>query len=116
MTTELVKWAYPCTVALVFCFGLGACIFSFIRERRQGFRDNIEFFLTARNSVGTLFIAWSYYASAMGSWALFSVPSYSYIAGAQLTAPWQRCILRSEQACYGVTNIGIEQGAYILLL
>ena len=54
---------------------LGAC-----RHRRVG-PDTPEFFLTARNSVGTFRIAWSFYAAAMGSWTLFSPAQYAWTAG-----------------------------------
>ena len=30
---------------------------------------------------GWFTIAWSFYAAAMGAWALFSPPSYAYYAG-----------------------------------
>ena len=43
--------------------------------------DTPEFFLTARNSVGTFRIAWSFYAAAMGSWTLFSPAQYAWTAG-----------------------------------
>lgn len=59
---------------LIACSG-GAC-----RHRRVG-PDTPEFFLTARNSVGTFRIAWSFYAAAMGSWTLFSPASYAWTAG-----------------------------------
>ena len=50
------------------------------RQRRLG-PDTPEFFLTARNSVGTFRIAWSFYAAAMGSWTLFSPAQYANSAG-----------------------------------
>ena len=50
------------------------------RQRRLG-PDTSEFFLTARNSVGTFRIAWSFYAAAMGSWTLFSPAQYANSAG-----------------------------------
>ena len=40
-----------------------------------------DFFLTARNSIGVWFIGWSFYAAVLGSWAVFSIPSYAYTAG-----------------------------------
>ncbi len=40
-----------------------------------------DFFLTARNSIGVWFIGWSFYAATLGSWAVFSIPSYAYTAG-----------------------------------
>jgi len=50
--------------------------------------DTPEFFLTARNSVGTFRIAWSFYAAAMGSWTLFSPASYANTAGDELSSIW----------------------------
>ena len=40
-----------------------------------------DFFLTARNSIGVWFIGWAFYAAVLGSWAVFSIPSYAYTAG-----------------------------------
>ena len=59
------------------------------RHRRVG-PDTPEFFLTARNSVGTFRIAWSFYAAAMGSWTLFSPASYAWTAGQALTVKMSR--------------------------
>lgn len=54
-------------VATVVGFGVLACILSWQHERRQGGKDTVEFFLTARNSVGAFTIGWSFYAAAMVS-------------------------------------------------
>lgn len=81
MTSSLVYASYPVASAVIVLFGLAACIYQYVREKRQGGPDTPEFFLTARNSVPTFTIAWSFYAGAMGSWALFGPPSYAYSAG-----------------------------------
>lgn len=77
-----VVWAtYTTCSVVVVLFGLFACVFMFMRQRRNQRKDDTEFFLTARRSVGFFFIGWSFFAAAMGSWTLFSPASYSYYAG-----------------------------------
>ncbi|GJP42579.1 hypothetical protein CLOM_g2130 [Closterium sp. NIES-68] len=73
--------AYTFGVLAVVLFGAGACAFAIYREVKQGGPDTPDFFLTARKSVPMLTIAWSFYAGAMGSWALFGPPSYCTYAG-----------------------------------
>ncbi|CAI5475751.1 unnamed protein product [Closterium sp. Yama58-4] len=73
--------AYTFGVLAVVLFGAGACAFAVYREVKQGGPDTPDFFLTARKSVPMLTIAWSFYAGAMGSWALFGPPSYCSYAG-----------------------------------
>lgn len=73
--------SYPVSVAVVILFGIFALIYAFMREKRQGHADSPEFFLTARGSISMFTIAWSFYAGAMGSWALFSPPSYCLYSG-----------------------------------
>ena len=66
------------------------------RQRRLG-PDTPEFFLTARNSVGTFRIAWSFYAAAMGSWTLFSPAQYANSAGyTPHAANYECCSLQLE--------------------
>lgn len=81
MGDTLIYVAYPVTTAVVFLFGLFACAITWLHLRRVG-RDTQEFFLTARGTASVWRIAWSFYAGVMGSWALFSPPSYAYTAGA----------------------------------
>ncbi|KAK9811347.1 hypothetical protein WJX72_002216 [[Myrmecia] bisecta] len=81
MATGLVYAAYISASVVAALFGLCAILFSRWREHKQGGPDSTEFFLTARKSVGALWIGWSFYAAALGSWALFSVPSYAYLSG-----------------------------------
>eukprot|EP00271_Cylindrocystis_brebissonii_P017895 TRINITY_DN4869_c0_g1_i1.p1 TRINITY_DN4869_c0_g1~~TRINITY_DN4869_c0_g1_i1.p1 ORF type:complete len:561 (+),score=86.00 TRINITY_DN4869_c0_g1_i1:264-1946(+) len=78
---ELENVAYPVAVAVVLLFGAAACVYAVLRQRKQGHADTPEFFLTARGSVSLFTVAWSFYAGAMGSWALFSPPSYCLYAG-----------------------------------
>ena len=80
MADTLVYVAYPIASVVVFLFGLFAMAVGFVHFRRTG-KDSQEFFLTARDSAGLLRIAFSFYAGVMGSWALFSAPSYAYTAG-----------------------------------
>ena len=65
------------------------------RQRRLG-PDTPEFFLTARNSVGTFRIAWSFYAAAMGSWTLFSPAQYANSAGHTFRSARYNCSLQLE--------------------
>jgi len=80
MASTLVWVAYPIASVVVFLFGVFAFIVAYLHLRRTG-KDSQEFFLTARNSAGIFRISWSFYAGVMGSWALFSAPSYAYTAG-----------------------------------
>lgn len=77
-----VVWAtYPTCAVVVVLYGLLACTFMFVRQRRSNKPTDSEFFLTARHSVGWFRIGWSFFAGAMGSWTLFSPASYGYYAG-----------------------------------
>ena len=58
MVTLLVGLAYPLAAVSVALFGLFACIYQYIRQRKQGRADTPEFFLTARGSVKTFTVAW----------------------------------------------------------
>ena len=80
MSNVLVYVAYPVTSVVVLAFGLFAMVAGYIHFRRDG-KDTTEFFLTARNSAGLYRVAFSMYAGGLGSWALFSAPSYAYTAG-----------------------------------
>jgi hypothetical protein len=86
MIDSLVIWTYVVGSLVVVGFGALAAYLAWDRQVRQGKKDTTEFFLTARNSFGTFRIAWSFYAAAMGSWALFSPPSYGLVAGVQLAS------------------------------
>jgi hypothetical protein len=83
MASELVWITYVVAAVVVFLFGAAACLVAFVRHRTHG-PDTTEFFLTARKSVGTFRIAWSFYAAAMGSWTLFSPAQYAWNAGVPL--------------------------------
>ena len=50
--------AYPLGSATVVLFGLAACAFAYWRQRKPDHDDSPEFFLTARNSMSTSYIAW----------------------------------------------------------
>jgi Na+/proline symporter len=80
MATTLVWATYVVAAVVVVLFGTAACYLTYIRHKKVG-PDTPEFFLTARNSVGTFRIAWSFYAAAMGSWTLFSPAQYAWTAG-----------------------------------
>ena len=86
MASELVWVAYPVASVVVVLFGLFALTVAILHLRRSG-KDSQEFFLTARNSAGIFRVSWSFFAGVMGSWALFSAPSYAYASGASLLAP-----------------------------
>ncbi|KAF9919179.1 hypothetical protein BX616_000032 [Lobosporangium transversale] len=76
---SFVSVAYGLSVATIVAFGVGAL---FLARRRQRFKkDDTEFFLTARHSVPEKTIAWSFYASGVGAWVIFSMPAYVVSAG-----------------------------------
>ncbi len=86
MVDTLVWVAYPVASVVVVLFGVFAFIVGYLHIRRTG-KVSQEFFLTARNSAGIFRVSWSFYAGVMGSWALFSAPSYAYAAGARPFIP-----------------------------
>mmetsp|Transcript_1562 Transcript_1562/g.4619 ORF Transcript_1562/g.4619 Transcript_1562/m.4619 type:complete len:552 (+) Transcript_1562:384-2039(+) len=81
MANKTVWTTYTVCSVFVVLYGLFACAFMFIRQRRNRRKDDAEFFLTARHSVGWFRIGWSFFAAAMGSWTLFGPPSYGYYTG-----------------------------------
>lgn len=48
---KLAAITYPICSVIVAAFGVFACVFMFIRQRRNAKADSTEFFLTARRSV-----------------------------------------------------------------
>jgi uncharacterized sodium:solute symporter family permease YidK len=58
MATTLVAIGYPVEIATVVGFGLIASFLAWLQSRRDSTKDSVEFFLTARNSVGPLTLAW----------------------------------------------------------
>ncbi|KAK9858888.1 hypothetical protein WJX84_006937, partial [Apatococcus fuscideae] len=80
MATKLIFSMYIPGAIIVVLFGLAALSLTLLHRHRKG-KQTRDFFLTARNSVGAWFIGWSFYAAILGSWAVFSVPSYAYTAG-----------------------------------
>jgi hypothetical protein len=66
-------------IAVVICFGLWALYLSFLNHRVHKSADvsndeDVDFFITARNSQSASTIGWSLYAASVGAWVLF-VPS-----------------------------------------
>ncbi|KAJ3296828.1 hypothetical protein HDU79_005620 [Rhizoclosmatium sp. JEL0117] len=63
------------------CFGAAALIYTFI-SRARTLNISTDFFITARNSANLFKITWSWYASAMGSFILytcaFQAPGVNY--------------------------------------
>ncbi|KAG0212480.1 hypothetical protein BGX28_006247 [Mortierella sp. GBA30] len=76
---SLVSVTYGLSVATIVLFGVGALFLA--RRRQQIKKDDTEFFLTARHSVPERTIAWSFYASGVGAWVIFSMPAYVVSAG-----------------------------------
>ncbi|TPX69926.1 hypothetical protein SpCBS45565_g02087 [Spizellomyces sp. 'palustris'] len=76
MWSTLQKIALPLSILSVLFF---ACLALGIARWRsnKGKKEDTEFFLTARKSVSTGRIAWSFFASATGSWVVFSLPAYT---------------------------------------
>ncbi|KAF9205236.1 hypothetical protein BGZ49_004306 [Haplosporangium sp. Z 27] len=76
---SLVYVTYGLSVATIILFGLGAL---YLAHRRLSIKkDDTEFFLTARHSVPLRTIAWSFYASGVGAWVIFSMPAFVVSAG-----------------------------------
>jgi Na+/proline symporter len=73
--------AYPCSKEL---YGdsdlLGATTISSSFSESPSLASD-EAFITARGSSGKWHIAWSFYASAVGSWVIVAVPDYGFYAG-----------------------------------
>jgi SSS family solute:Na+ symporter len=73
---------------LALCYGLSVpmvvAVFIFAMScgyyKRKQIADT-ESFITARKSVGYLYIAWSFYAGAVGAWVIASPASYASYAG-----------------------------------
>lgn len=51
MVDKLAAITYPVCSVIVAAFGIFACVFMFVRQRRNAKADSTEFFLTARRSV-----------------------------------------------------------------
>ncbi|KAF9105181.1 hypothetical protein BGX27_009777 [Mortierella sp. AM989] len=76
---SLVSITYGLSVTTIILFGIGALILA--RRRHNIKPDDTEFFLTARNSIPLRTIAWSFYASGVGAWVIFSMPAFVVSAG-----------------------------------
>ncbi|KAG0248227.1 hypothetical protein BG011_000327 [Mortierella polycephala] len=76
---SLVSVTYGLAVTTIVAFGIAALIMAHQRQRIK--KDDTEFFLTARHSVPERTIAWSFYASGVGAWVIFSMPAYVVSAG-----------------------------------
>ncbi|KAF9583095.1 hypothetical protein BGW38_010263 [Lunasporangiospora selenospora] len=76
---SLTSIAYGLSVTTIVVFGLFALFLS--RRRQRVKKDDTEFFLTARHSVPERTIAWSFFASGVGAWVVFSMPAYVVTAG-----------------------------------
>ncbi|KAF9110216.1 hypothetical protein BGX27_006634 [Mortierella sp. AM989] len=76
---SLASVTYGLAVTTIVLFGLGALFMA--RRRQRVKQDDTEFFLTARHSVPFKTIAWSFYASGVGAWVIFSMPAYVVSAG-----------------------------------
>jgi SSS family solute:Na+ symporter len=72
------------SVAIV-AFGALALLLALRELRARGgakdVADEGEFYFTARGSKSKWLIAWSFYASAVGSWVIAAVPDYAFYGG-----------------------------------
>ncbi|KAI8800337.1 hypothetical protein BJ742DRAFT_841981, partial [Cladochytrium replicatum] len=76
---DLATIAYiVCSIAVV-AIGMFAMVVSFYSSKSKP--TTVDFFLTARSSSPTLSIAGSFYATSLGAWVVFSMPSYVVTAG-----------------------------------
>ncbi|KAJ3128640.1 hypothetical protein HK098_003847 [Nowakowskiella sp. JEL0407] len=76
---DLLTINYAVAISVVVLFGIIALILSVTLGKRHP--DTLDFFLTARGSLPAIVIAFSFYASSMGAWAIFSFPAYLITAG-----------------------------------
>jgi hypothetical protein len=58
MVDKLAAITYPVCSVIVAAFGIFACVFMFVRQRRNAKADSTEFFLTARRSVVSVHCAY----------------------------------------------------------
>ncbi|KAF9205235.1 hypothetical protein BGZ49_004305 [Haplosporangium sp. Z 27] len=77
MSLESVTYGLSVTTIVLF----GAIALFLSRRRQRVMKDDTEFFLTARHSVPLKTIAWSFFASNVGAWVIFSMPAYVVSAG-----------------------------------
>eukprot|EP00842_Homolaphlyctis_polyrhiza_P004622 jgi/Hompol1/5160/HPOL_004187-RA len=75
MSDPLQSIVIPLCITVVIVFGIAALLLSYLRFH-SGVKDSTEFFLTARNSQGTLRVAWSLMCTAVGAGVLYSPSSF----------------------------------------
>jgi len=73
--------AYAVCIPEVVLFGIVALVLTRRFLRINPNSGSPDFFLTARDSSPEWIIAWSYYASNVGSWVIFALPAYVVSAG-----------------------------------
>ncbi|KAI9294533.1 hypothetical protein K502DRAFT_342359 [Neoconidiobolus thromboides FSU 785] len=79
-TTKIVIWVL-CLGGVVL-FALFAVVCTYIYQRKKPELINeLEFFLTARNTQPTIRVAWSFVAGVLGAWILAGPPGYAVTAG-----------------------------------
>ncbi|KAI8817845.1 uncharacterized protein EV422DRAFT_540176 [Fimicolochytrium jonesii] len=81
--------ALPLSIIAVLLFGILALVIARRKQRFQEDRqDSTEFFLTAKRSIPTFQIAWSFFAGATGSWVVFSLPAYAVTGYGYIGMMW----------------------------
>lgn len=60
---------------------LMAAVAVYLTFRLKKMHQTLEFFLSARHSIGALRIGFSFFASAVGAWVISAPPSYGTYAG-----------------------------------
>ncbi|KAJ1561174.1 hypothetical protein HK096_005732 [Nowakowskiella sp. JEL0078] len=76
---DLLSINYIVAIVVTILFGIGAVVVGYIYGRNKP--KTLDFFLTARGSFSTFVIAFSFYSSSMGAWAITSLPSYLLSSG-----------------------------------
>ena len=81
MRTESEAVSKSDATAIVFCallaFAALALVFALYMKKKAGSddtSDKTDYFLSARNSFSACSLAWSFFASGMGAWILYTVP------------------------------------------
>jgi SSS family solute:Na+ symporter len=80
----MVNWvlaSWLTVIPTICAFAIFALGLTFYLQKRNGLKNDPDFFVTARHSASTIFVAWSFYSGALGSWVVVSPPNYASFAG-----------------------------------
>ncbi|KDD77100.1 hypothetical protein H632_c19p2 [Helicosporidium sp. ATCC 50920] len=69
---------YSLSITVLVSFFVYAMVLGYLLRRRN---DTVEAFLTARGQMSLWRVAWSFYAAAVGAWAITTPPAYATTTG-----------------------------------